>query len=79
MKGGILGTIELREGQYGGAAMVPQTFDRHYYKVMLMAPFSEKHNHHLYVHLYIPRLESNHEFIKEFTELVNGFENMIKE
>jgi hypothetical protein len=78
-KGGILGTIELKEGGYGGAAMVPQTFDKHYYKVMLMAPYSRKHNCHLYVHLYIPRLESKPEFIKEFNELVNSFETMIKE
>ena len=30
-KGGILGTIELQHGKYGGAAMVPQTFDRRYF------------------------------------------------
>lgn len=78
-KGGILGTIELMEGQYCGAAFTPQTFDRHYYKVMLMAPYSKKHNCHLYVHLYVPRLKSKPEFIKEFIELVNGFENMIRE
>ena len=30
-KGGILGTIEMIDGEYTGAAMVPQTFDRQYY------------------------------------------------
>jgi hypothetical protein len=78
-KGGILGTLELREGAYCGAAMVPQTFDKHYYKVMLMAPYSKKHNCHLYVQLYVPRLKSKPEFIKEFTALVNDFEKMIYE
>lgn len=78
-KGGILGRIELRDGKYGGAAMVPQTFDRRYYEVMLMAPYSEKHDCHLYAHLYVPRLERKNEFIKKFSELVNNFENQINE
>ncbi|MCA9253799.1 MAG: hypothetical protein KDA54_21945 [Phycisphaerales bacterium] len=72
-KGGILGTIELREGKYLGAAMVPQSFDRRYYTSILMAPYSEKRDCHLYVHLYVPKLDSNPEFIKEFRELVNEF------
>ena len=78
-KGGVLGTIELKEGDYVGAARIPQTFDYHYYKVMVMAPYSKKHNCHLFVRLYVPRFESKPEFIKEFTELVNSFESMIKE
>jgi len=76
-KGGILGEIELRNGKYGGAAVVPQTFDRRYYEVMLMAPYSEAHDCHLYVHLYVPRLDRNSEFIKLFSELVNDFEKKI--
>ncbi len=78
-KGGILGTIELRDGEYTGAAMVPQTFDRLYYTIILMAPYSKKHNCHLYVHLYVPKHESKPEFTKEFTELVNAFESKLKE
>jgi hypothetical protein len=78
-KGGILGTIELRDGEYTGAAMVPQTFDRLYYSIILMAPYSKKHDCHLYVHLYVPRHESKPEFTKEFTELVNAFESKLNE
>jgi len=76
---GILGTIELIDGEYRGAAMVPQTFDRLYYTIILMAPYSKKHDCHLYVHLYIPRHESKPEFIKEFTELVTTFESELGE
>ncbi|MHC4696703.1 MAG: hypothetical protein ACYTFA_08180 [Planctomycetota bacterium] len=77
-KGGVLGTIELRDGRYTGAACVPQTFDRRYYSIMLMAPYSKQHDCHLYVHLYVPRHESKPEFIKELTELVNAFESKLK-
>lgn len=74
-KDGILGNIEIRKGQYTGAAVVPQTFDRRYYSIMLMAPYSQKYDCHLYVHLYIPNLGRKLEFIKEFTEQINGFED----
>ena len=77
-KDGILGTIEIRKGQYMGAAVVPQTFDRKYYSIMLMAPYSQKYDCHLYVHLYIPKSGRNPEFIKEFTEQINGFEDKLK-
>jgi hypothetical protein len=60
-----------------GAAVVPQTFDRKYYSIMLMAPYSQKYDCHLYVHLYIPNLGRNIEFIKEFTEQINGFEDKL--
>lgn len=78
-KGGIYGIIELRDGLYRGAAMVPQTFDKRYYSTVLMAPYSEEHDCHLYVHLYTPRLESKADFIKEFSELVNGFADKLGE
>ena len=78
-KGGILGTIELKDGEYTGAAMVPQTFDRFYYSIILMAPYSMKYDCHLYVRLYVPKLESKPEFTKELTELVNAFESQLNE
>ena len=78
-KGGVLCTMELRKGKYMGAAAVPQTFDRRYYTIMLMAPYSETLDCHLYVHLYVPALGGKPEFIKAFTGLVNGFEKLIKE
>jgi hypothetical protein len=78
-KSGILATIELRDGEYSGAAMVPQIFDRLYYSIILMAPYSKKYDCHLYVHLYIPRHDSIPEFTKELTELVSTFESKLKE
>ena len=78
-KGGILGTIELRDGKYTGAAKVPQTFDRLYYSIILMAPYSKKHDCHLYVHLYVPRHGGKPEFTKELVELVSAFEGKLKQ
>src|SRR5207245_1510966 len=36
--GGILCDIALQGGQYQGAAMVPQTFDKRYFRLLVMAP-----------------------------------------
>ena len=70
--GGILCDITLQEGRYQGAAVVPQTFDKRYFKVLLMAPYSAKHNCHLIVHLSYPGNVSG-DFLKEFTDLVNDY------
>ncbi len=72
-KGGILCDMELGPGKYGGTAGVPQTFDHHYYKVHLMAPYSKKYDCHLYVHLYYPANVSP-KFLKQFQDLINDFE-----
>lgn len=74
--GGILCDITLQDGQYQGAAVVPQTFDKRYFKVLLMAPYSAKRDVHLYVHLSYPRNVSD-DFLKQFTELVNDFEKYV--
>ena len=78
-KGGILGDIELRDGQYVGAAVVPQTFDRKYYSILLLAPYSKKFDCHLYVHIYHPHLDDESGFIKEITDIINSFENRLEE
>jgi len=74
--GGILCDITLQKGQYQGAAVAPQTFDKRYFKVLLMAPYSSKRDVHLYVHLSYPGNVST-DFLKEFTDLVNGFEKYV--
>lgn len=74
--GGILCDITLERGQYHGAAVVPQTFDKRYFKVLLMAPYSPKRDAHVYVHLSYPGNVGT-DFLKEFTELVNGFEQYV--
>jgi hypothetical protein len=75
-KGGIHGEIELRAGEYGGMAVVPQSFDKRYFTVLLMAPYSKKLDHHLYIHLKYPG-DVHKEFLKEFERLVEGFEKHV--
>ena len=71
-RGGILCDLELRKGPYAGAAMVPQTFDKRYFKLLLMAPYSSRHDAHLYVHLSYPA-DAKADFLRQFTDLVNDF------
>lgn len=72
-KGGICGDIELRAGTYEGQAVAPQAFDKHYFTVLLLAPYSKKLNSHLYVHLNYPRGVPQ-EFVKDFRALMDDFE-----
>lgn len=74
--GGVFCDIELREGKYNGAAGLPQTFDKRYFKVLVMAAYSQKHNAHLYLHLYYPD-NARDEFLKQFSELVNDWEKYL--
>ena len=75
-KGGIYGDIELRDGEYGGMAFAPQSFDKRYFTLHMSAPYSKKLDHHLYVHLKCPR-DASEEFVKEFRKLVDGFEKHV--
>jgi hypothetical protein len=75
-KGGIYGDIELRVGEYGGMAAVPQSFDKRYFTLLLTAPHSKKLDHHLYIHLKYPR-DVPKDFLKEFERLVDGFEKHV--
>jgi hypothetical protein len=75
--GGILCDITLEKGKYQGQAVVPQTFDKRYFKVLLMAPNSEKQDVHLEVHLAYPRNVSD-DFLKQFTGLVSNFEKYVE-
>jgi len=76
-KGGIYGDIELRAGQYGGMAAVPQSFDKRYFTLFLTALYSQKLDHHLYIHLKFPR-DVSKEFLKDFQRLVEGFEKHVR-
>ena len=71
--GGILCDITLEKGKYQGQAVVPQIFDKRYFKVLLIAPYSEKQDIHLEVHLAYPK-NASEDFLNRFTELVNNFE-----
>lgn len=71
--GGILCEIRLEKGRYEGQAVVPQTFDKRYFKVLLMAPYSPKHDTHLWVNISYPQRVSA-DFLKEFAEMVDHYE-----
>jgi hypothetical protein len=75
-KSGIYCEIELRAGEYMGMAVVPQSFDKRYFTLLLMAPYSKKLDHHLYIHLKYPR-DVPKEFLEEFERLVNAFERHV--
>lgn len=77
--GGILGVIQLKEGKYSGAAELPQTFDQHYYNIIVMAPYSKKMDCYLHVHLYVPQQGKNDAFIKAFTKAVSHFGNDVQQ
>ncbi len=76
-RGGFLCDLELVPGTYNGAAVVPQEFDERYYKVLLMAPGSQKHHCYLHARLFYPR-DTKPEFIKQYSELINGFEKYLQ-
>jgi hypothetical protein len=67
--GGILCTIELRDGRYNGAAVLPQTFNNRYFDTAVMAVASPDQSRHLYVHLSYPDTVKKG-FLVEFQETV---------
>lgn len=75
-KGGIYGDIELRAGEYGGMAALPQSFDKRYFTLFVTAPYSKKLDRHLDIHLKYPR-DVPKDFLKEFERLVGGFEKHV--
>ncbi len=72
-RGGILCDMTLQKGQYPGAAVVPQTFDKRYFRLQVMAPYSKQYDAHLYVHVLYPE-NARSEFLTEFAGLVADFE-----
>ncbi len=75
-RGGIIADVELLPGAYMGAAVVPQTFDEHYFNVFLAAPQCRKRNCYLLARLSYPE-RINMEFFQEYSRLVNDFEKLI--
>lgn len=74
--GGILCDITLEKGKYQGQAKVPQTFDKRYFRILLMAPYSAERDCHLCVRLSYPA-NVNNDFLKEFMELVADFQRHV--
>ena len=63
---------DARTGKYLGAAAVPQAFDKRYFTLQVMAPYSEARDVHLYTHLLYPA-DASKVFLSEFTDLVTRF------
>ena len=71
-KGGILGSVTFRPGKWLGAAVVPQTFNKRYFSIYLMAPYDEVNDFHLYSRIYSPSSGSKKEFFEDITKLINS-------
>ena len=74
-KDGILGEIEFRRGRYGGAALPPQVFEKPYFRILLLAPYSEACDCHLYTHLTYPPTAAP-KFLQEFQTTVESFKRL---
>ena len=75
-KDGILGQIEFRRGRYGGAALAPQVFEKPYFRILLLAPYSEECDCHLYTHLTYPTT-TDPKFLQGFQTTVDNFEKFL--
>ena len=69
--------IEIREGQWEGAAVVPQSFDKRYFTTLLMAPHSEKLNAHLVVSVKYPQNVADG-FLNDLSQLLNQFDTHVE-
>lgn len=69
---GILCNVQLVDGVYGGAAMLPMTSDDRYFKTLVMAVASPSRDAYLYVHLSYPDGVSR-EFLGAFVRTLDGF------
>ena len=74
-KGGVCGDAVVATGRFEGAALVPQSFDKRYFVEWMAAPYSEKLNRHLLVHLKVPS-NAHQGFVKDFADLVATFEKL---
>jgi hypothetical protein len=74
-RGGVHCDVEYRPGPYGGQVAVPQTLDKRYFVLTLLAPYSKQLDGHLYVHLRMPGNGRPPDgFEQKLTALLNGFE-----
>lgn len=66
---GIFCTIQLRDGRYNGAAVLPQTFNQRYFETTVAQAPSPDGSRYLYIHLSYPG-DVRPGFQKEFWEVV---------
>lgn len=82
--GGVLCRVYCHPGTYQGQTVLferdgePQQglYDRQWYKVLLMAPYSEERNAHLWVALSYPD-DVKEEFLTKFRQIMREFEGRI--
>jgi hypothetical protein len=73
---GIICDIEVFAGEYVGAAMAPQDFDKRYFTHRLMAPYSKRLNAHLRVDIrYSRRVPAG--FLDQLSAVVNDFDKFV--
>src|SRR5688572_23954065 len=73
---GILGDIEVVAGEYGGAAMTPQDFDKRYFTHRVMTPYSKRLDAHLRVDVRYPqRVPAG--FLDQLSAVVNDFDKFV--
>ena len=73
--GGIYCEIQQQKGPYDGQAKTPQTFDRRYFRVLLLAPYSKRLDRHLHILLYYPQT-TDEAFLRDFTHAANRFSDL---
>lgn len=70
--GGILLSLEQKPGKYTGMEKVPQIQNEALHSTLLMAPYSNRHDCHVFVRLeYAPDVAPD--FLQKFKALVNDF------
>lgn len=74
--GGVMGDLELRPGPYTGKVRLPQQYHEHaFYSVILMAPYCQTHDLHVYTKLLYPS-DAVPDFTLRFKEMMRGFEEL---
>lgn len=81
--GGIYGAISLSKGEIVSMAVLPQTFDLHYYKSRLMGPYSRKLDCTIHAEVRFPDRGAKedadaNQFVEAFEELVNHFDKYVR-
>lgn len=71
-RGGILCNVQLQPGVYNGQAVLPQTFDEHYFRTLVLQVPSPRRDAYLYIHLSYPD-SVDREFLGAFTRALDAF------
>lgn len=71
--GGVIGDLELKPGEYNGPVKLPQKYAEYaFYSVILMAPYVQSTNVHIYTRLAYPS-DTPQDFTDQFESLMRSF------